>query len=599
MILAIESPTILELAMMADLPPEVRLDEEAIRRHIRRCGAFLTTMFNEEGDEVVEWIDVIAKEHLTTTAKEELSLDLNDVQHGIIALRCLEHVRHIFPAKADAVGNDDTQQIEEEDAGHVDQEETTVSPIEAEQSPEGSASVPNAVVKETECPDVEAAGDTSHVPEDQQAPQMIEEAPEDPSEEEPTAPLEPESFLDYAVDHWLDHAMQAPPDMVEEFDLTDEFWSKKSSTRDQWFEQWWKTKSRYPGLADLTPLHLAALSGFAALLEHLLENGRNEYLHAEDNSNSTPLEWACDNGNIRIVDRLLKAGAEINRPTGRSALAEAALNGHTEIVQFLLDQGADKDWRGKNSDGTPLYIAAEIGSTEIVYELLERNADPNLKDGFHLRPLNVAAYLGFTEVVEILLRHGVDTEPDDAYRYGTALGAAARRGHADIVRRLLEEGSDANQEMKTYRTPIVAAAAYGYADVVEILLQYKAKGPSLEHALEIAAQNGRADAVKALLASGYSLPHEKAFQKAATHGRDDVIEVLQTLGTNQTMLSMALFDASDQEMGSTVNLLLKLGADPNAEGKVYAQLSLFKIATNPIIDTVMLWKRRLLMAALA
>ena len=37
-----------------------------------------------------------AKEHFITHANEELSLALSDLQHGIIALRCLEHVRNVF-----------------------------------------------------------------------------------------------------------------------------------------------------------------------------------------------------------------------------------------------------------------------------------------------------------------------------------------------------------------------------------------------------------------------------------------------------------------------------------------------------------------------
>ena len=39
------------------------------------------------------------------------------------------------------------------------------------------------------------------------------------------------------------------------------------------------------------------------------------------------------------------------------------------------------------------------------------------------------------------------------------------------------------------------------------------------------------------------------------------------------MLSTALYDASDQERKITVDLLLKFGADPNAEGKEYEYYS--------------------------
>jgi ankyrin repeat protein len=53
--------------------------------------------------------------------------------------------------------------------------------------------------------------------------------------------------------------------------------------------------------------------------------------------------------------------------------------GHTEIVQLLLEKGADVN--AKNKYGrTALIYATERGYTEIVQLLLEKGADVNAKD---------------------------------------------------------------------------------------------------------------------------------------------------------------------------------------------------------------------------
>lgn len=99
------SPTLSELALIADLPFEVRDDKATVEPHVRRCGAFVTISVDENGHKIIEWIDVAAKEHLITYAKDQLSLDLHGIQHGIIALRCLEHVRSFFAVKQVAQDN--------------------------------------------------------------------------------------------------------------------------------------------------------------------------------------------------------------------------------------------------------------------------------------------------------------------------------------------------------------------------------------------------------------------------------------------------------------------------------------------------------------
>ncbi|KAL8792427.1 MAG: hypothetical protein Q9195_004960 [Heterodermia aff. obscurata] len=556
MSLVMESPTLSELALIADLPQETRYDEAAIHRYIRQCGAFLTTTTDDNGNEIVEWIDSAAKEHLRIYAKDDLSLDLNDVQHGIIALRCLEHVRRVFSVQMDEQDNPGVQ------VRTLSDPQNDVELL-AQGEPENEDDI--EPVKNAERANADGTSDASQ-----------EEGTNDAIQAEEEVQQGPEPILEYAVDYWLEHAMQAPEDMVEELDLKTDFWKGDSPVRAAWWSSYSET-TKFEGVTNITPLHLAAMMGFSTLLQCLLDNGRKEELTITDSSDNTPLAWACFKGDVAVVTQLLNARADTEMPgeqPGVSALWAAASCRHIEIVDQLLDHGAEVNWQSETL-GTPLYTSAENFSLDIVRLLLRKGADVNLKGGEHVRPLNVAAYAGAVDIVELLLEHDIKVDPDDDYRYGSALGAAARRGHADIVRLLLKNGWDANRKIKTYKSPLVAAATYGHAEVVQVLqaqefeytqeLDYTSK----KQALEIASKNGRTVVVELLLDRWPNLRHQKAFHDAASYGRDDVLELLVKRGTNPEMLNTALFDASDHERESTVKLLLKFGADPNAEGKEY------------------------------
>ncbi|KAL6722060.1 hypothetical protein ACLMJK_001165 [Lecanora helva] len=571
LILAMESPTLSELALLADLPLEVRGDREALRVFIRRCGAFITT-FEGDQDDVIEWIDVAAKQHLITYAKDDLSLMLNDVQHGIIALRCLEYVRDAFatgvreqddietnstlenPVNETAEQNSDSGSVQDNVDGEVDKGRSTDAAADQSLPPppeEGNQDQADDIQSDLENADQPAVADDSI-----------------PNESGITQ--DDGSILKYAVNYWIEHAMQAPADVVEEFDLTDDFWTQDSSARAKWWDAY-SEGNGYAGITSLTPLHLAALTGYATLLDRLLESGFTDQLHEVDSSNYTPLAWACENGDMYIVDRLCKAGADVNRiggTEGPSALWAAANGGHMDVLQYLLEQGAEVNAQN-DERGTPLYVAASGFYPDIIRELLHHGADVNLKGGWHVRPLNVASYNGYVDIVEILLEHNVDVDPDDEYQYGSALGAAARRGHAEIVSSLLKKAWNVNKRVKTYGSPLVAAAAYGHTEAIKAMFQHEIEGPSQVQALEIASKNGRIEVVKCLLEQTPYLPHQKAFHNAAMYGRDEIVELLATRGTNSEMLDMSVYDASDQERESTVDLLLKLGASPDAEGKEY------------------------------
>src|SRR5690606_39250254 len=107
----------------------------------------------------------------------------------------------------------------------------------------------------------------------------------------------------------------------------------------------------------------------------------------------TALMWAAAEGHLEIVEALLNAGAEPNMqarvteltrrstrtdfPTGGfTALMWAARNGDEAVVKRLLDGGADINM--KNGDGASAMMIAIVNDRfDFAAKLLELGADPD------------------------------------------------------------------------------------------------------------------------------------------------------------------------------------------------------------------------------
>lgn len=116
-------------------------------------------------------------------------------------------------------------------------------------------------------------------------------------------------------------------------------------------------------------------------------------------------------------------------------LHEAVDGGRTEIVQVLIDAGADLD--NQKSDGrTPLHMAVSRGSIDIVKALLAAGAYVDPVDHDHITPLHIAASLGHAEMVELLLREGASIHARKRHDV-TSLHMAASNGRLEVVKRLV------------------------------------------------------------------------------------------------------------------------------------------------------------------
>ena len=183
------------------------------------------------------------------------------------------------------------------------------------------------------------------------------------------------------------------------------------------------------------------------------------------------LYQATENNNLNVVKSILSSGMVdtncIWKPYGRTPLVWAAHKGHKEVVQLLLERGAEPNIANSCGD-TPLLKAAYRGHNDVVQLLLDEGADPNKVNTEGATPLLWAAAHGKKDVVRLLLDRGAD--PNKAEQRGqTPLHWAAAKGHQDVVQQLLLRGADKNAVAASGSTPLNLAQTFGRTAIVRIL----------------------------------------------------------------------------------------------------------------------------------
>ena len=128
--------------------------------------------------------------------------------------------------------------------------------------------------------------------------------------------------------------------------------------------------------------------------------------------------------------------------SGYTPLHHAAIGGHAEVVEVLLEGGAKLDSIGSRGE-TALFLASSAGNAEVVELLAKAGADPNKASADGKTPLHKAAMAGNAEVVEVLLAAGADPTTKD--RSGRTALEIAEHYQAGDSRRVIKSLQEATQ----------------------------------------------------------------------------------------------------------------------------------------------------------
>ena len=178
------------------------------------------------------------------------------------------------------------------------------------------------------------------------------------------------------------------------------------------------TRITDPDARDLkgrTPLFYAAENGQHRVVRLLLDYKASR--DAADNDLVTPLAQACRNGHVEVAELLMghQSGSDSidldhADKFGWGAMHLSVWSGHTSVLQTLLAHGADPTKHTRLPHLTPVQIACEIGTPEVLRLLLLK--DPSIDDSGLDRPspLEIAITYQNFECAYLLLRQGARSD---------------------------------------------------------------------------------------------------------------------------------------------------------------------------------------------
>ncbi|XP_071111901.1 serine/threonine-protein phosphatase 6 regulatory ankyrin repeat subunit B-like [Haliotis cracherodii] len=296
-----------------------------------------------------------------------------------------------------------------------------------------------------------------------------------------------------------------------------------------------------------TPLMVAAQKGHRQVFDLLVTQGADVSLVDDDGNNV--LHVACLEGHVDIVKYVLSQKvADINSRGryGWTPLMVAAQKGHRQVFDLLVGEEADVSLVNDNRNDI-LHVACLGGHVDIVkYVLSQKVADINIRGRYGKTPLMVAAQKGHRQVFDLLVTQGADVSlvDDDG---NNVLHVACLEGHVDIVKYVLSQKvADINSRGQYGSTPLMMAAEKGLRQVFDLLVGEEADvslvDDNRDNILHVTCLGGHVDMVKYVLSQKVADIHSRGnygrtpLMMAAEKGHRQVFDLLVTQGADVTLV---------------------------------------------------------------
>jgi ankyrin repeat protein len=351
--------------------------------------------------------------------------------------------------------------------------------------------------------------------------------------------LQEHHFLDYAAKYWGEHARAVEDDVAGQVCMF--LYSTSLSCAVQVLRvPVYKSRGYSGNHPTTTPLHELAHFGLAAIAGQLASAPSGlpmSMVNARNSRGDTPLSMAAVQGHCEAVNMLLDNEADVNAQGGEygNALQAASDGGHEAVVKMLLDKGAYVDTLG-GEYSSELQVASGGGHKRVVEMLLNAGAYVNAQSGYYGTALYAASLGGHEQVVKMLLDTSADVDaPGEEGR--SALFIASEGGHKQVVKLLLDAG--ANFGKLDQGGALSAASLSGHVQVVKLFLDAYASADindiGGDDALYMAALEGHEEVVALLLDAGADVNvrvgiHGNALQAALSRGHEQIVKLLHEAG---------------------------------------------------------------------
>ncbi|GAB1605425.1 ankyrin repeat and KH domain-containing protein 1-like isoform X1 [Argonauta hians] len=244
-----------------------------------------------------------------------------------------------------------------------------------------------------------------------------------------------------------------------------------------------------------TPLMFGVLAERTEVTKYLLET-HPDLINDTDKYGDSALHFAVVNGMVDFIKILLDYNAQVNglNQYGFTPLMTAivsrdidSLSQRKEVVNLLLDLGAETNLFEPRGKRTPLQLAVFTKNVDVVEILLQAGADPNMADRSGRIPLTncilenipfknergfvpeIAANI--QSMIVLLTQAGTNLNLTMC-EYSHPLICSSFIGSADLVQFFIEHGSIPNMVFPSGVTPILTAVSRDHMNVVKHLLRW-------------------------------------------------------------------------------------------------------------------------------
>ncbi|KAJ5613660.1 C2H2 type zinc finger domain protein [Penicillium herquei] len=216
----------------------------------------------------------------------------------------------------------------------------------------------------------------------------------------------------------------------------------------------------------------ASEQGDSLGVDQLLQQGADP--NVTDKKGDTPLYYAARNGHETVARLLIANGADMDIPCRDSITPfwEAVYSAfkfskRDSLARFLLKESLSKNYESRDQQACLIRAVCD-GEVEEVNSLLQRGADPDLRDRWNVTPLFWAAFYGQSAVVELLIERNVDVNAANSDNR-TPLFQASIRGLIEVAKLLIEKGADPQLQDRWGETALLWADRLQDDDILNVL----------------------------------------------------------------------------------------------------------------------------------
>lgn len=209
-------------------------------------------------------------------------------------------------------------------------------------------------------------------------------------------------------------------------------------------------------------LIVALNNGYIDIAKTFILHGAN--LNHYNKNNENALNIACENGYSEIVRMLIDKNADLNNRGENNLdfyidnnyhyddipnqerytpLMSAILNNHNDIIEMLINAGADLDAINEYNDDTAIFLAIDSKNLPCILHLLKHNVNVNIHNSSMKTPLIYAFEHKFYDAVEAIINAGADLDMYDRIGY-TIFIHAIEENNESIIRLLIEKNVNIN-----------------------------------------------------------------------------------------------------------------------------------------------------------